>query len=876
MKLLATKLQPPVLPKHFLSRPRLLGILSEVKNHKLSLLSAPTGYGKTSLVREWVSKTDLRIAWFTVDKRDNELNRFLAYISEAIWGILPEQDEHLVAPLPVQGTESVELYLTSLINQIAGFDGAVVLILNDYESIKSTECHAAVEFFVEYAPENLSLILLSRLDPPLPLARWRARGELLEIRTDVLRFSFNEISEFFVKFVGIEMTPEEIKVIEARTQGWAASLHLLSLSMHSLSYKERFFQALDDSLSHIIDFLADEVLSQLPDETRCFLYQISILNRFTGSLCNAVTKNSHSEDILRDLERHNLFIEHLDEDRRWYHFHPLFSECLRQRLQEDVSLSVVNLHQRASDWYASNEDPDNALEHAFRAEDIDRAARIMESYAVLWIDQGDYQTFIRWFNKIPRERLLRYPSLTAFYLCALVDGRNLNEFDSYIDLQKELQEHTKVREMIKAAQANACFLRGDYRKALQMTEKNLAKFQTSVPLSIEGLFAYSFNWIIQIGIYLYLNDLKGADKALIEAIPIYLQTGLNGFAIDALGGRARNKMKMGQLHHAEDILEQGLLLLRRWGYEDRKDRQRFPAAIRIYGPLSRLYYEQNRLKDSITMAQKALESSGSGGYVWGWRVVEVYSTLGLAHLALGNKKSALRTLNKIQQFEEVLTSYPISDMWTRQIALRQKMRLAFLLAKDEDSLHRRIEEWVYAYQAKGPKRDDEISVILAYYLSKESETEQASIIIDNLVSRAEIDERYGDLIEYLLLQPNYERVSRALALAEKQGYFRTFLDGGEAIQALLSGIETPYAEQLLENFPSESTSKKANQEDIWFNLSERRILNLLAKEYTNQKIAYELSYSINTVKWYARQIYKKLGVRNRRKAVKRVRELDIL
>ena len=182
--------------------------------------------------------------------------------------------------------------------------------------------------------------------------------------------------------------------------------------------------------------------------------------------------------------------------------------------------------------------------------------------------------------------------------------------------------------MLKAAQASACFLRGDYRKALQMTEKNLAKFQTSVPLSIEGLFAYSFNWIIQIGIYLYLNDLKSADEALIEAIPIYLQTGLTGFAIDALGGRARNKMKMGQLHHAEDILEQGLLLLRRWGYESRTGWQRFPAAIRIYGPLSRLYYEQNRLKDSITMAQKALESSRSGGYVWGWRVVEVYSTLG--------------------------------------------------------------------------------------------------------------------------------------------------------------------------------------------------------------------------------------------------------
>jgi LuxR family maltose regulon positive regulatory protein len=204
------------------------------------------------------------------------------------------------------------------------------------------------------------------------------------------------------------------------------------------------------------------------------------------------------------------------------------------------------------------------------------------------------------------------------------------------------------------------------------------------------------------------------------------------------------------------------------------------------------------------------------------------------------------------------------------------MRLAFLLVKEDDSLHRRIEEWVYEYQAKGPERDDEISVIRAYYLSKESEVEQASFIIDKLAKRAEREERNGDLIEYLLLQPNYESLSRALALAEKQGYCRTFLDGGETVQALLSDIHTPYAERLLENFPSASPPKLVNQNDIWFNLSERRILNLLVKEYTNQKIAYELSYSINTVKWYARRIYEKLGVNNRRKAVKRARELDIL
>lgn len=872
MKLLATKLHPPALPKSLLSRPRLLDILDEVGNHKLTLLSAPTGYGKTSLVREWFSQTDLRIAWITVDEGDNELDRFLTYVSEAIVRILPEKDDRLMAPIPFQGAEKIELYLTSLINHIATFDDSLILILNDYETITSTECHATVEFLVEYAPENLSIILLSRLDPPLPLARWRARGQLLEIRTDALRFSINEIRDFFVKIIGVELTNDEIKTIEERTHGWAASLHLLSLSLPSLSYKERFFQALDNSLSHIIDFLADEVLAQLPDDTRCFLYQISILSRFTGSLCQAVTKNPHSEKILRDLEHHNLFITRLDDDQQWYHFHPLFSACLTQRLQANETIQVSDLHKRAADWYAGNNNPEDALAHASKARDIDRMAQIMEAYAILWIDQGDHSTFIRWFQKIPRENLLRYPSLTGFYLCALVDGRNLNEFDSYRDLQKELKAHPKVGEMIKAAQAGACFLRGNCHEAVQRTEENLSHFQLSPPSSIEGLFAHSFNWITQIGIYLWLNRLQDADRAIVAAIPTYLQTGLAGFAMDALGGRARNMMKMGQLHHAEDILEQGLLLLRRWGSET----QTFPAAMRIYGPLSRLYYEQNRLEGSITMAKKALESSRNVGYVWGWRVVEAYATLGLAQLALGDKKSAMSTLDKIQQYEDVLGSYPISAMWTRQIALRQKMRLAFLLAREDDSLHRQIEEWVYEYQAEVPERDEEISVISAYYLSKIAEVEQASVIVDKLISQAEADGRKGDLIEYLLLQPDKKSISQALVLAEKQGYCRIFLDGGEMVKTLLKDIHTPYAERLIENFPSESSPKKEIHEDIWLNISERRILNMLAKEYTNRKIAYELSFSVNTVKWYNSRMYKKLGVKNRREAVVRARELGIL
>ncbi len=877
MKLLTTKLQAPALPKRILTRSRLLDALNKAMDYKVCLLSAPTGYGKTSLVREWITQTSLLVSWITLDEGDNELNSFLSYIAEAILGVLPQEDDRLAPPpLPFQRRESVELYLITLINQIATSNASLTIIINDYETITSSECHAALEFLIEYAPENLCVFLLTRLDPPLPLTRWRARQQLLEVRTEDLRFTREEISDFLIKVMHCSVTSDEIQVIDQRTQGWVASLCLLSLSLQSPSHKDRFFKALDESLSHIIDFLTDEVLAQIPDETRSFLYQISILSRFTGGLCQAVTRNPHSESVLRDLERHNFFISHLDDDRQWYHFHPLFAECLRQRLQEDDVINVADLHRRAADWYASNGSADDALDHAFKAQDIARAARIIESYAVLWIDQGDYRTFTHWFSQIPREKLSQYQLLSAFYLCGLTDSHNLVEFDSHINLQTELQNHPRVGGIIKAAQAYAFFLRGDYQQALQITNQNLAKFQAHPPQSIENLFAYSFNWYTQIETYLYMNRLNEADEVFVAAIPTFLQTGLTGFAIDAIGGRARNKIKMGQLHHAEEILKQGLLLLRRWGYESGTGLRSFPAAIRIYGPLSRLYYEQNRLSDSLAMAQKAIESSRRGGYVWGWRVVEVYTTIGLTYLAMSDKTSALNTLDKIRQFEEMLAGYPVSNMWTRQIAIYQKTRLALLLVKENFSLHNQVKEWIYKYQAEEPERIEKISALWAHSLIKQGKVKEALPILHQIIKQADVAGRNGDLIEYLLILPDEENVRQALELAEPQGYYRIFLDGGEPVKDLLASVGSTYADKLLRAFPDTSLLHIGENEKPLFNPSEHQILRLFGKVYTNQQIADDMHLSVNTVKWYARRIYARFGVKNRREAVSRARELELI
>jgi LuxR family transcriptional regulator, maltose regulon positive regulatory protein len=840
------------------------------------MLSAPMGYGKTTLICDWLAQANISFAWLTFDAADNEVNRFLSYIAAAIGNALPKSAERLNRPLPLANRESIEAYLTVLINQIAESEENLTLILNDYEVIANDLCHAAVEFLIEYAPDNFHTLLLTRADPPLPLSRWRARGQLLELRADDLRFNRDEIRGFLVETMRYALTDNEIDVLDQRTQGWVASLRLLTLSLETAPKKQQFFKALDNNQSYIIDFLVDEALTQLPAETQAFLYRTSILSQFSGALCQAVTGNPHSESILRDLERHNLFLSRLDHDSRWYCFHPLFAECLHQRLREQTNICITDLHRNASDWHAANGNVDAALDHAFKAKDFDHAARVMESHAILWIDQGEYQAFTHWFDQLPRERLSGYPRLSAFYLCALLDSRNLDRFHTFSSLQAQLEKVLEVQTLIKAMHTTAAYIRGDYQVAQTLAERNIAEFQSAPPQTVDEFFAYSLNLSARIGICYQVDDLLETDQAVVSAVPVFLQAGLTGYALDALGVRASNKMRMGNLHQAEEILEQALLLLRRSGSETEGGAQSHPIAVRIYGPLSRLYYEQNRLTDSVAMAQKAIESSQSGGYNWGWRVVEVYATLGMAHLALIDEVSAFDVLDKIQQVENLLAGYPMLYTRTRLDAACQKMRLILALAYFDKSLYSRITEWESSNQVPGRERDETESAIWARYLISQGKIKEAEPILHRIQKEAEAAGRIGDLLDYLVLEASSDSLRHALKLAEPQDYCRTFVDGGERVQQFLAGVDSSYAKKVAHAFHFPHPGQTHREKSPWLNINERQILRLLCDEYSNQQIADELHLSVNTVKWYARRIYAALGVKNRREAMVKTKELGLM
>ncbi|MDW8325591.1 MAG: LuxR C-terminal-related transcriptional regulator [Anaerolineales bacterium] len=836
------------------------------------LLSAPAGYGKTTLVCDWLAQANTSFAWLTLDEGDNESHRFLSYLAAAIGNALPKSAERFAAPLPVARRAAVEAYLAALINKVAESQEHLTLVLNNGEAITNGLCHGALEYLIEYAPDNFHTLLLTRADPPLPFSRWRARGQLLELRAADLRFSRDEIRDLIAETTRQALTDEELNALDQRTQGRAASLRLLTRSLETAPNKQHFFKALEDSRNRTMDFLVDEVLKQLPAETQAFLYRTSILPQFSGDLCQALTGNPHSESILRDLERHNLFISRLDHDSRWYRFHPLFAKCLQQRLREQTDIDIADLHRRASDWHAADGNADAALNHAFEAKDFDRAARIMEAHAILWIDQGEYQTFTHWFEQLPREQLTAYPRLSAFYLCGLLDSRNLERFEAFAALQAQLETLPEVQHLIQAMRAVAALVRGDDQTALTLTNQSIPTFQVNPPQTVDEFFAYSLHLFVRMGIYYQADNVLAAEQAAAAAIPVFLQAGLAGYALDALGVRASNKMRLGNLRQAEDILEQALLLLRRSGTGSGMPSH--PIAVRIYGPLSRLYYEQNRLADSIAMAQKAIESSQSGGYQWGWRVAEVYATLGLAYLASNEVAFAFDTLEKIRQIENLLAGYPSLHTRTRRDALCQKMRLLLALAPFDETLYSRVEEWRNKNQARGEKGGEAESALWARYLILQGKVAEAESVLHPLIHTAGAERRLGDLLEYLTLAADEGALRRALEMAEPQGFLRVFIDGGERVRAALEKIHLPYARKILAAFPTLPGAQKRKAATPWLNLHEREILRLLDAGYSNQQIADALHLSVNTVKWYARRIYAALGAKNRREALTKAKEWE--
>jgi LuxR family maltose regulon positive regulatory protein len=888
---------------------------------KLTLITAPTGFGKTTLLAEWlnigVGSTEYgvgqetltpyslalrafgvptpRIAWLSLDKNDNNLAGFWTYVIAALRTLQPELGERSLSLLQSSHMLPIETMLIDLLNDVAARSGEFVLVLDDYHEIENPAIHQSLAFLLDQLPPMLHLVLLSRANPPLAVGHLRARGQLLELRASDLRFTAAETASFLNRSMGLNLSGEQIEILEAKTEGWIAGLQLAALSMQGRDAHDTsaFIAAFNGSHRYLLDYLAEEVLQRQPEHIQQFLLQTSILDRLCGPLCDAVIgrsawrlnthlqspiSNPQSQAVLEQLERANLFLMPLDDRRQWYRYHHLFADLLRSRLNQTQPEQVAELHRRAGAWYEQHGWVAAAMGHALAAGDVERAARLAEQHARTMFSRSELTTLLSWFKALAAETGRAQPRLSFFQAWALAFTGQLEAVEPYLQsLEVDSAEVAAIR-------ATVAYLRRDMPQAIRLYRQAL---ETLPPdnLFLRGAVALS------LGIaHLWQGELREASQALSQASEISYATGNLHVALTAQWNLAQAHIELGQLRRAAELCRQALA----WGQT-----QPLPPAVGgVHVALGSILVEQNELDE----AGRHLEEGIKLGEQAADLAIVSLGQLALARVkqAQGDSESALRLVRKTEQ---VARQYN-SNYWAAQAVTVQTQ---LWLAQGQINM---AEQWAEGRTIPAGAPLDylhelEYLTLVRLFLAQARQgqplpEESISSALSLLREKAEEGGRTGRVLQVLVLQAladqlrgNLDRaittLGQALRLAEPEGYIRLFVDEGEPMERLLvAGSQRPeaghqmYLRELLASF------KKVTHDDLPIShlaseslvepLSEREleILRLIANGMSNTQIAEKIIVTVGTVKWHLNNIYGKLNVRSRTQAIARARELELL
>ncbi len=912
--ILATKVyKPPARPKT-VARLRLLEQLNAGLPGKLTLISAAAGFGKTTLASEWAAACGLPTAWLSLDEGDNDPARFLAYLIAALQTVAHSVGQGALAALQAPQPPPAEAILTALLNDLAALPERLILVLDDYHAVDAPAVDQALAFLLQHLPPQMHLVIATREDPSLPLARLRARGQLVELRAADLRFTPAEAAAFLNQQMGLKLSPEEVAALEARTEGWIAGLQLAALSMQGRTDTAAFVRSFAGSHRFVLDYLVEEVLLCQPERVRTFLLQTSILDRLSGPLCDAVTGQEDGSSTLEELERGNLFVVPLDDSRQWFRYHHLFADVLAARLIDEQADGVSELHRRASAWFEQNDLPAEAIQHALLAQDVERAANLIER---VWLGMDlSYQSaaWLRWTQQLPDDVIRTHPVLCLGYAWALLNGGELEASEAWlraaerwidpapeIAAQMVVVEEAEYRALpaaIASARAYRASALGDIPGTIQHARQALA-------LAAEDDVVRRTQATALLGLAEYASgDLPAAERSLLAFQSTALQGGDMAIALGITFILADIWRALGRLRKAIRAYRQALHLAA-------KQAALPTGASDLYRGLSELLCEQGDLAaaaEYLATAQKVGELTELTG--WPHRLGVAQARLKEAQ---GDLEAALALLDEAERLsirEALPDVRPIAALkarvWIRQGRWREADRWANeqgLFPDDELSYLREFEHLTLA------------RVLIARYRSdRDEESIRGALrLLERLRQAAEDGGRSGSTIEILLLQALARRaqgdapaaialLERALMLAEPEGYVRLFVDEGDAMQLLIADCRVlierqkhgdrykliGYMDQLLAAFPSttmvqeETRGQKSeirSQKSEWVEpLSEREldVLKLLGTELSGPEIAGRLSVSLNTVRTHTKNIYAKLGINSRRAAVRRAEELGLL
>ncbi|MBI4418917.1 MAG: tetratricopeptide repeat protein [Ignavibacteriales bacterium] len=891
--LLKTKLSIPCLRAGLVSRPRLVERLHESLGGRLTLVSAPAGFGKTTLLTEWTCGTKHKVCSVSLDENDNNVLRFWSYFLGALQTLDPNLGETTSALLGVQRTSphsTPESFLTPLVNEIGALKYNVALILDDYHFITNPAIHEGIAFFLDRMPPQMHLIITSRADPPLPLARLRARNQLRELRARDLRFTSEEAARFLNQVMGLHLPPKSIAALEARTEGWVVGLQLAGLSMQGRDIYDysSFIDAFTGSHRFVVDYLAEEVFNTQPEEIRRFLLHTSILERLSGPLCDAVTGQTHGASILANLEKHNLFTVPLDANRDWYRYHQLFLDVLRHRLQSVDPGLVPDLHRRASEWFEQHGQVNEAVNHAFAAKDFERAANIVEKFyddhAATW------ESLLTWLDAFPPDLVRSRPVLSLARAWATVSQDRLQDaMQSIRDVEQWAADKdtssSRVRSIIGEAAA--------VRSVMAVVQDDALGIINAAQRALEYLpeeKRYLRGTIkTQLGIaHLFLGDVRSARRAAVEGLrvgrEIASQT-VTYYAHLLEGGIER---ELGRPGRSLEALNKALEAART------RAGSSLPLATIAYRNLADMMYEMNDLQGSLNHLNTALELSKS----WWVRdeMIKSYVLLARIHEARHDKDNARVALKQAETLaDNHLAVHLIGTVGlpTLRHWLAEGFFLPAIRWAEQSTFHAGDIKHIHQYHASG---------VLARLLMAQDRFELAVEELEKLVSSLEGKPLADSMIEALVLlalakqsqgrfSEALEFLNRALSLSRPEGYVRTFLDEGDAMYALLSrvtGKNRRHAITLLSAFDvsrNRDLSTKSITEIIEtrggvlvepLSKRERELIPFLADGLSNQEIARRLYISPDTVKVHLKHIYHKFGVNNRTQALARARELSLL
>jgi len=890
---------------NLVARPRLRDVLAAGEGSALTLVSAPAGFGKTTLLGEWFSDHseggERSVAWLSLDETDNDPVRFLTYLVSALRTVEEGIGEGVLASLRSPQPPPIKAAVGALVNELAELPREITVVLDDYHLISSEPVHDATSFLLEHLSENAHLVVSGRMDPPLLLSKLRARNQMTEIRAADLRFTTEEATAFLGDVMGLALSAADVSALEEVTEGWVAALQLAAISMRHREDVSGFVEAFSGSNRHVLDFLAEEVLERQPRDVSGFLLTTSVLESMSAPLCDALTGRNDGQGMLERLERENLFVVPLDDERRWYRYHHLFADVLRSRLQREQPERIRELHRRAAAWYERNGWSSEAVRHALAAQEHDRAADLVEDVARKMWNRGEVMTLLGWLEALPEETKRRRPQLLLQYAAALLWVGRLDDVEPIAreieravgvsgegrddDLRPSADETLRrvLLGGVAATRSWRAYLKGDPHGAIALARRAL----TLLPEKDLELRTFAAFRLAEA--YRTADDLEAASAAFAETAELGRAAGHDYLVLSAMSRQAKLQMARGRLRKADHLLRRAL----RFAVERGGDS--LPATGEVHVGIGELLYEWDELETAARRLKEGIRLAERMGQLD--TLVDGYVALSRAEMAQGNTESALETAqeaNSLAQRSGTGAAIVEAAAWNARLHMARSDMTAAVVELDRMAGAPAVSVSIVRETAQ---------IARARLTVARGEHDEALRLLEELRQSAEAAGRTGKLIEILTLQALalWERnkkeqavgtLTRALALAEPEGYVRTFVDEGAAMGDLLSAaledrqrnpsgaagrVPARYLAKLMAALAQDAAAPSVD-ERLPEPVREREleVLALIAAGKSNAEIARELFVSVSTVKTHINNLYRKLDARNRTQAVARAREMGVL